>query len=168
MRSFALLAALTLAACAGETGDNEPDLSDSFGIVDGQWTFDDEPLDFLGGIAYGGAFFHDDRAVVALTTWEGPNCSDEGGDWLMQQDGSLLEVPYDQGEGVEEGIVFACETIADGYQCNKVSFDLKVDVALDGEGFERGASVRGTLGMLDDTGSVEARIDFDVVYCGED
>lgn len=166
MRNLLCLALAFSVACSGGDDDDETDLSDSYGEVSGSWTYFDEVLDFTGGVAYGNAFFHDDRAVVAVTTWGDANCG--GSDWLQQQDGYLFEVPYDAGSGVEEGMLQQCESATgSGYFCSGVDYpDVQVD--LDSEGSTRGDPVAGTLSILDSDGVVEATIDFNVVYCGEE
>ncbi len=106
-----VLTAVLATACGNKEDEDELDLSDSFGEVSGSWSYFDETLDFVGGVAYGNAFFHDDRAVVALTTWDGANCGESGGDWIQQTDGYLFEVPYDAGDGVEEGMLQQCDLV---------------------------------------------------------
>ena len=168
LRPLLRLGALPLLlACSGDGGgdDEGTGLEDSFGEVDGSWVYGGETLSFVGGVAYGNAFFHDDRAVVALTTWDDASCA--GGDWLQQKDGYLLEVPFDAGSGVEEGMLQDCETVDGGYFCGGASYpDVQVD--LDAEGTTRGDPVSGTLSILDADGGVEAEITFNVVYCGEE
>jgi hypothetical protein len=159
---------LLLAACIGDTeGKDDPDLSDSYGIVSGSWSAFDTPITFRGGVAYGNAFFHDNRAVVGLTTWEGPNCADPDGDWLKQTDGYLLEIPYDMGSGTEEAKLFECESITGGYVCSAL-YDNDADITVSASGAIRGDAVTGSVDLLSGTGDVEGTVNFDVVYCGED
>jgi hypothetical protein len=159
-----------LAACQPlEGSDQSTDgLDDSVGDVDGVWEVGGETVDFAGGIAYGGAFAFEGRAVLALTTWSSPSCAGDADAWLGEPNGFKLEVPYDEGSATEDAKLFDCEPLdGGGFSCATVAFP-RARLAIEELGLDRGESVRGTLEILDSSGRTEADVAFDVVYCGED
>jgi hypothetical protein len=110
MRRLVLPALLAFAGCGkpGHPDDFLPLAEPA--TVSGSWERSDEVLSFTGGIAHGNAFFHDGRAIVALTTWEGPSC--EGDDWLKGQTGHVLEVPIDGDGSVERATLQRGEPVS--------------------------------------------------------